>query len=681
MGNLVSSAKQSASESRAKLRGARSDARLLDLVSASTPRSSLRRRRRPRPQLAPPQLATPSAASHGEVLGSARSPETSSSSSSSASAFVPSPAHDGASAAAAELAAHAHEASALLPWLFLSGELPPRDAATLARLGVKVVINCAGEVVPNAFERPGSLRAALGEAEGAAGAPGDVSYLSLCLRDGNFEDVFSLFHRVIRAIEAARRAGGAALLHCHQGVSRSATFAIAYLMWAAEVPFKEAYAYARAARPIVSPNAGFTCQLVEWESHLRALSRARLTSAPALAEPSLPIMLRLVRLFDGSHESGPLLVQQPLAQTLEPAASAPLSAAAAAAAAATAAAAGTGAGAGDEPPRRQLLVSLQPVRSATDRALLPAAPALVRAHSDDVLLIVTGRCSDAARGGHPSAPLVEVDAAVWVGRGVEGCLRASPLLTVEDGQLVAGSRLDEAGLNWDDEADVDDSDFEVEGESGQNSGRCDEAGEAGEAGEAAFREGESNEAADVDAGGLRHALRLLGAEMRLWRDLAAQPPRLCAETRAAMAAADPRACATAAHVEVAFDTPRRFEWHVLGAALQDRSEVEEEAGGGDAGSRSLFCSELLLLLEERCASMPPPLASAVREELASLPSRASGLVGLPSFARSPVSAGENLHSVRVRRKASIADASERRSVVTLPRPEVLPRVVPSLRFG
>ena len=666
MGNLVSSDSSA-------LRARNDNSSLLDLISASTPRSSLRRRRRPArppPPLlpSPPQPAAPSAAS------SARSPESCSypSSSSSSSAFVPSPAHDGASAAAAELAAHAREASTLLPWLFLSGELPPRDAAAVARTGVKVIINCAGEVVPNAFERPGSLRAALGEVEGAAGAPEDVSYLSLCLRDGNFEDVFSLFYRVIRAIEAARRAGGAALLHCHQGVSRSATFAIAYLMWAAEMPFKEAYAYARAVRPIVSPNAGFTCQLVEWEAHLRALGRARLISAPTLAEPALPVMLRLVRLFDGSHESGPLLVPRLLALAPAPIETVPPPAAVAAASA------DPGVGAGNGLPRKHLLVSLQPVRSAVDRTLLPAAPSLVNAHSDDVLLIVMGRRSDSTRGGQLASPLVELDAAVWVGCGVESRLRASPLLPVEDGHLVAGPHFDEAGLDWDEAADDDgDCGFDVEGGSGCGSARCEEAEEP------AIRKVASDEAADVDAGGLRHALRLLGAEMRLWRDLAVQPSRLCGETRAAIAAADPRACMSrGVHVDEALDSPCRFEWRVCGVALQGDSDAGEGPVRGDTGLRGQFCSELLQSLEERSASMPSLLASAVQDELASLPSRASGLVGLPSFARSPVSAGEYLYSVRVRRKASVAsvDISERKSVEVLARPEVLPRVVPPLRL-
>jgi hypothetical protein len=73
-------------------------------------------------------------------------------------------------------------ASELLPWLYLSGELPPCNKETIERLGIKVIVNCAGEIVPNAFE----------------GVHYDsnhqISYLTLCLRDGPFEDVFSLFY-------------------------------------------------------------------------------------------------------------------------------------------------------------------------------------------------------------------------------------------------------------------------------------------------------------------------------------------------------------------------------------------------------------------------------------------------------------------------------------------------------
>lgn len=164
--------------------------------------------------------------------------------------------------AALLLATHA-QPSAILPWLFVAGAAAAADGAALALLGVGLVVNCAGEVVDNAFEA----------APLASGAR--VSYVTLRLRDGPFEDIASLFPLVCAAVEAARRAGAATLLHCHQGVSRSASFAIAYVMWAGHgVPLAFAHAIVRARRPIISPNAGFLCQLVEWGELIGMCARA-----------------------------------------------------------------------------------------------------------------------------------------------------------------------------------------------------------------------------------------------------------------------------------------------------------------------------------------------------------------------------------------------------------------------
>ena len=49
-------------------------------------------------------------------------------------------------------------------------------------------------------------------------------------------------------------------IHCSQGVSRSVTLAIAYLMWRNGQTFDEAFAAVKAARGVANPNIGFVCQ-------------------------------------------------------------------------------------------------------------------------------------------------------------------------------------------------------------------------------------------------------------------------------------------------------------------------------------------------------------------------------------------------------------------------------------
>lgn len=97
-----------------------------------------------------------------------------------------------------------------------------------------------------------------------------VSYLTLRLCDGPSENIGCLFPFVVSVIEKARKSGKIVLIHCHQGVSRSAAFVIAYTMWAARISQVFAHEYVLGRRAIVSPNVGFLCQLIEWEEFLSA---------------------------------------------------------------------------------------------------------------------------------------------------------------------------------------------------------------------------------------------------------------------------------------------------------------------------------------------------------------------------------------------------------------------------
>ena len=59
-------------------------------------------------------------------------------------------------------------------------------------------------------------------------------------------------------------APGRVLIHCSQGVSRSASLAIAYMMWKRAAGYDEVFQEVKAARGVANPNIGFICQVGGW---------------------------------------------------------------------------------------------------------------------------------------------------------------------------------------------------------------------------------------------------------------------------------------------------------------------------------------------------------------------------------------------------------------------------------
>ncbi|KAJ2941042.1 hypothetical protein O0L34_g13172 [Tuta absoluta] len=70
---------------------------------------------------------------------------------------------------------------------------------------------------------------------------------------------------------------GNVLVHCHFGVSRSATLVIAYLMEKYKLNYQQAFNFVRSRRKFINPNPGFVAQLQQYHdlnydvSHLQRL--------------------------------------------------------------------------------------------------------------------------------------------------------------------------------------------------------------------------------------------------------------------------------------------------------------------------------------------------------------------------------------------------------------------------
>ncbi|XP_021946441.1 dual specificity protein phosphatase 10 [Folsomia candida] len=97
--------------------------------------------------------------------------------------------------------------------------------------------------------------------------------------DNLSENLAPYFEDACSFIEEARQKGEKILIHCHAGISRSPTIAIAYIMKHINLSTLEAYAFVQRNRRIISPNLNFMGQLVEFESKLKGTGHSETESS------------------------------------------------------------------------------------------------------------------------------------------------------------------------------------------------------------------------------------------------------------------------------------------------------------------------------------------------------------------------------------------------------------------
>jgi len=62
-------------------------------------------------------------------------------------------------------------------------------------------------------------------------------------------------------VQGALDGGGKVLVHCMQGVSRSVTFVIAFLMWRQKASYEQVFEAVKSIRGVANPNIGFCFQV------------------------------------------------------------------------------------------------------------------------------------------------------------------------------------------------------------------------------------------------------------------------------------------------------------------------------------------------------------------------------------------------------------------------------------
>ncbi|XP_018939109.2 dual specificity protein phosphatase 26-like isoform X2 [Cyprinus carpio] len=89
-----------------------------------------------------------------------------------------------------------------------------------------------------------------------------ITYMGIDAHDSPTYDMSANFNKAAEFIHTALKRGGKILVHCHVGVSRSATIVLAYLMLKQNMTLVEAIQKVKEGRGVF-PNRGFLRQLID----------------------------------------------------------------------------------------------------------------------------------------------------------------------------------------------------------------------------------------------------------------------------------------------------------------------------------------------------------------------------------------------------------------------------------
>ncbi|KAK3085745.1 hypothetical protein FSP39_008099 [Pinctada imbricata] len=133
--------------------------------------------------------------------------------------------------------------------IFIGDQTYSRDKAKLRSLGITHVVNCANGTRPNQINTNSAFFKDVG-----------IKFMGIQANDVATYNLMPKFKQAAEFIHNALLEGGRVFVHCHMGVSRSATIVLAYLMLKQNIHLTEAVKILRRRREIL-PNDGFIKQL------------------------------------------------------------------------------------------------------------------------------------------------------------------------------------------------------------------------------------------------------------------------------------------------------------------------------------------------------------------------------------------------------------------------------------
>ncbi|GMR31760.1 hypothetical protein PMAYCL1PPCAC_01955 [Pristionchus mayeri] len=104
----------------------------------------------------------------------------------------------------------------------------------------------------------------------------DLQYLEVPVDDTAICKASQYFETVANFIEEAKNKGGKVVVFCAAGISRAPTFTLMYLIQKESLSLKDAYFLVNELRPIISPNAGFWQQMIDFEAAKNGESSVKL---------------------------------------------------------------------------------------------------------------------------------------------------------------------------------------------------------------------------------------------------------------------------------------------------------------------------------------------------------------------------------------------------------------------
>lgn len=140
--------------------------------------------------------------------------------------------------------------SEIIPgFMYLGGYTVAENKEQLTSHGITHVLNCAGDYCQNRFEE-------------------DLFYKTYFLKDAKPENIEAVFYETIEFIQKVKEENGKVYVHCVQGVSRSATIVLAYLIFTEKMSYQDAFNLVKDKRGIISPNLGFMVQLMMFHQRI-----------------------------------------------------------------------------------------------------------------------------------------------------------------------------------------------------------------------------------------------------------------------------------------------------------------------------------------------------------------------------------------------------------------------------